>query len=255
MATTPSGASQPSVSAGPLASVWRIGNGELDASLAHVGSGSTDPDRTASISVGSATSNGQRFRIVRPHSRGGLGEVFVAVDSELHREVALKQILDKHADDPFSRQRFIAEAEITGGLEHPGVVPVYGLGTDAEGRPYYAMRFIKGDSLKAAIARFHGDEPSEQDPGRRSLELRKLLRRFTDVCNAVDYAHSRGVIHRDLKPANIILGKHGETLVVDWGLAKSVGRADPSVGEQTIAPSSSGSSETLPGSARARRPT
>jgi eukaryotic-like serine/threonine-protein kinase len=79
--------------------------------------------------------------------------------------------------------------------------------------------------------------------------LRKLLRRFLDVCNAVDYAHSRGVIHRDLKPANIILGKHGETLVVDWGLAKAVGRADPSVGEQTIAPSSSGSSETLPGSA------
>ena len=173
----------------------------------------------------------------------------MALDSELHREVALKQILEKHADDPVSRQRFVAEAEITGGLEHPGVVPVYGLGTDAGGRPYYAMRFIKGDSLKEAIERFHEDEALKTDPGRRSLELRKLLRRFTDVCNAIDYAHSRGVIHRDLKPANIIVGKHGETLVVDWGLAKAVGRADPSVGEQTLAPSSGGSSETLPGSA------
>ncbi len=207
------------------------------------------PDRTASYSVGSATSDGQRFRILRPHARGGLGAVFVAMDNELHREVALKQILDKHADDAVSRQRFVAEAEITGGLEHPGVVPVYGLGTDAGGRPYYAMRFIKGDSLKDAIARFHEDEALKTDPGRRSLELRKLLRCFTDVCNAIDYAHSRGVIHRDIKPANIILGKHGETLVVDWGLAKAVGRADPSVGEQTLAPSSGGSSETLPGSA------
>ena len=128
-------------------------------------------------------------------------------------------------------------------------MPVYGLGTYGGGRPYYAMRFIKGDSLKEAIEHFHGDDTLKNDPGRRSLELRKLLRRFLDVCNAIDYAHSRGVIHRDLKPANIILGKHGETLVVDWGLAKAVGRADPSVGEQTIAPSSSGSSETLPGSA------
>ncbi len=206
-------------------------------------------ERTTTYSVGTATSDGQRFRILRPHARGGLGAVFVAFDCELHREVALKQILDKHADDPDSRQRFVAEAEITGGLEHPGVVPVYGLGSDAEGRPYYAMRFIKGDSLKAAIDRFHKDEDLKKDPGRRSLELRKLLRRFTDVCNAIDYAHSRGVIHRDLKPANIIVGRHGETLVVDWGLAKAVGRADPSAGEQTISPSASGSSETLPGSA------
>jgi len=237
-------------------SLARAGGPDVEATLGHVASahGSThdddeDPERTGSYSVGSATSDGQRFRILRPHARGGLGAVFVALDNELHREVALKQILEKHADDPVSRQRFVAEAEITGGLEHPGGVPVYGLGTDAEGRPYYAMRFIKGDSLKDAIARFHQDETLEADPGRRSLELRKLLRRFTDVCNAIDYAHSRGVIHRDLKPANIIVGKHGETLVVDWGLAKAVGRADPSVGEQTLAPSSGGSSETLPGSA------
>ena len=187
--------------------------------------------------------------MLRPHAKGGLGAVFVALDTELHREVALKQILDKHADDPNCRVRFLLEAEVTGGLEHPGIVPVYGLGTDACGRPYYAMRFIRGDSLKEAIDRFHKDEGLRKDPGRRSLELRKLLRRFTDVCNAIDYAHSRGVIHRDIKPANIIVGKHGETLVVDWGLAKTVGRADPSVGEQTLAPSSSGSSETLPGSA------
>ena len=209
-------------------------------------------ERPKAFTVGTSSSSGLRFRVLRPHARGGLGAVFVALDTELHREVALKQILSRHADDPGSRRRFLVEAEVAGGLEHPGIVPVYGLGTYANGRPFYAMRFIRGDSLKDAIAAFHADNSTSRDPGRHSLELRKLLRRFVDVCNAIEYAHSRGVLHRDLKPGNIIVGKHGETLVVDWGLAKSVGRPDPAVAsdERTLVPSSgSGSVETIPGSA------
>jgi tRNA A-37 threonylcarbamoyl transferase component Bud32 len=240
----------------------QIGDPRLDASLARVGAGSTehdgDPERTATYAVGTATSDGQRFRVLRPHAQGGLGAVFVALDAELHREVALKQILDHHADDPASRQRFLIEAEITGGLEHPGIVPVYGLGTYADGRPYYAMRFIKGDSLKEAIQHFHADASLKTDPGRRSLALRKLLRRFTDVCNAIDYAHSCGVLHRDLKPGNIIVGQHGETLVVDWGLAKPLGHVEPgsATGERTLMPSSaSGSAGRCPAAPWARRPT
>src|SRR5262249_33427372 len=149
-------------------------------------------------------------------------------------------------------QRFLIEAEITGGLEHPGIVPVYGLGSYANGRPYYAMRFIRGVSLKEAIDHFHNDAALRSDLGRRSLELRKLLNRFTDVCDAIEYGQSRGVLHRDIKPSNIIVGKHGETLVVDWGLAKALGRADAieSSEERPLIPSStSGSAETLPGSA------
>ncbi|MDE2506407.1 MAG: hypothetical protein KGM43_04295, partial [Planctomycetota bacterium] len=158
----------------------RLGDPDIEETLSHAafGCGSTevgDSDLTISYTVGESISDGRRFRILRPHARGGLGAVFVALDSELHREVALKQILDHHADDPTSRRRFLMEAEINGGLEHPGIVPVYGLGTYADGRPYYAMRFIKGDSLRVAIERFHADEALRKDPGRRSLELRKLL--------------------------------------------------------------------------------
>ena len=157
-----------------------------------------------------------------------MGQVYVAHDEELRREVALKEIQSQHADRKDSRARFLLEAEITGGLEHPGIVPVYGLGQYADGRPYYAMRFIRGDSLQSAIKEFHKAESGERDPGERTLELRKLLGRFIDVCQAMQYAHDRGVLHRDLKPGNIMLGKYGETLVVDWGLAKALGRNDQS---------------------------
>jgi serine/threonine-protein kinase len=185
-----------------------------------------DPYRTLSqVSLGEPTSAGSRFRVLRPHAKGGLGQVSVAIDQELDRPVALKEIQDCHADEPHSRARFVQEAEITGKLEHPGIIPVYGLGHDASGRPFYAMRFIQGDSLKEAIAAFHGDGALKRDAGARSLRLRDLLRRFTDVCNAVAYAHARGVLHRDLKPGNIMLGPYGETLVVDWGLAKPLGRS------------------------------
>ncbi len=199
------------------------------------------PEATNRFSVGVSSSTGTRFRILRPHAKGGLGAVSVAYDDELNREVALKEIQEQFADNDNSRSRFLLEAEITGGLEHPGIVPVYGLGQYADGRPFYAMRFVRGDSLKEAADRFHNAENLNESD--RTLELRKLLGRFVDVCNAVAYAHSRGVLHRDLKPGNIMLGKYGETLVVDWGLAKVKGRDEDArvEGEATLKPRSGSS--------------
>ena len=217
-------------SRGPAREALRhVADPELDASLALLGG--LDPtdlttDHPEPIRLGSENSGVQRFHVLRPLARGGLGEVFVARDEELHREVALKLIQERHASDLGSRTRFQFEAEITGRLEHPGVIPVYGLGIDGRGRPYYAMRFVRGQSLKEAIERFHREDGPTREAGERSLALRELLSRFLDVCNTMAYAHGRGILHRDLKPANVMLGPYGETLVVDWGLAKAAGRPD-----------------------------
>jgi serine/threonine protein kinase len=214
------------------AELRQITDDKLHASLAQL-----PVKPTAGENLGSTTApvaaDGARFQILRPHARGGLGEVFVARDGELNREVALKEIQTRHAEHPESRARFMREAEITGGLEHPGIVPVYALGHHPDGRPYYAMRFIRGTSLKEAIDRFHNPQAQGLQPlGFESLAFRQMLNRFIAVCNAIAYAHSRGVLHRDLKPGNIMLGEFGETLVVDWGLAKAgVGGAGDEKGE------------------------
>ena len=181
----------------------------------------SSPAESVRQTLGSGASV-MRFRVLREHAKGGLGKVSVAEDLELRREVAFKEIQHRFADDMEARSRFLLEAEITGSLEHPGIVPVYGLGTHPDGRPYYAMRFIHGDSLQQAIDQYFAPAEGFVDPSLKQLEFRKLLRRFIDVCNAIDYAHSRGIIHRDLKPGNVMLGDYGETLVVDWGIAKSV---------------------------------
>ena len=159
-----------------------------------------------------------RFKITALLARGGIGQVMRALDTELNREVAVKEIQPRLASNEDVRERFLREAEITGRLEHPGVVPVYGLGKDDQGRPFYAMRLVRGQSFLEAIEAYHATTDSRK--GFRSLDFQKLLRRFLSVCDTVAYAHSRGVIHRDIKPQNILIGPFGETLLVDWGLAK-----------------------------------
>jgi eukaryotic-like serine/threonine-protein kinase len=154
------------------------------------------------------------FAIIRQHARGGLGVVSLARDVHINREVALKQILPQHVENAALNRRFLYEAQITGQLEHPSIVPVYCLGQDEAEHPYYVMRFVKGRTLDEIIKEHHASP--------NPIVFRELLRRFIAVCQALAYAHSRGVIHRDLKPANVMLGDYGETLVLDWGLAKDI---------------------------------
>ncbi|HWE38077.1 MAG TPA: serine/threonine-protein kinase, partial [Isosphaeraceae bacterium] len=171
--------------------------------------------------VAKAPSEGTlRYSLSRLHAEGGLGEVWVARDNDLNREVALKIIKPEQSAHPEMWRRFLKEARITGQLEHPNIVPVYELTRrPGDDQPFYTMRFVRGRTLHDAIRDYH------KDPADR-LAFQSLLGAFIAVCRAVGYAHSRGVIHRDLKPANVVLGGFGEVIVLDWGLAKLVDRPD-----------------------------
>jgi serine/threonine protein kinase len=178
------------------------------------------------------------FDSVRVLGQGGIGIVYAANDRRLHREVAIKLLRAEAQEDDDFQAHLAREAELTGKLEHPGVVPVYGLGECDDGRKFYVMRLIQGQSLEAAIGEHHAkiSGPGGNSDGQRNLDFRGLLSRFVSVCYTVAYAHNRGVIHRDIKPENIMLGKYGETLLVDWGLAMPVDRDQQAraSGERTL---------------------
>lgn len=170
-----------------------------------------------------------RYGKLRFHCSGGLGEVSVACDRTISREVAVKRLRAPFDADPERRERFLREAILTGGLEHPGIVPVYGVGADDDGRPCYAMRLLRGPTLGDAIRSYHAC-PAD------SVAFRELLGRFVSVCQAVAYAHERGIVHRDIKPGNVVVGALGETVLLDWGLAKHLGdRAERPIADEANA--------------------
>jgi tetratricopeptide (TPR) repeat protein len=155
-----------------------------------------------------------RYRIAGEIARGGMGAVFRGRDPDLGRDVALKVLREDLGSHPSLIRRFVEEAQIGGQLQHPGIVPVYELGTLADHRPFFAMKLVQGDTLARLLAVRAGPES----------DLPRFVAIFESICQAVAYAHTRGVIHRDLKPANVMVGHFGEVQVMDWGLAKVVGR-------------------------------
>jgi PAS domain S-box-containing protein len=164
----------------------------------------------------------RRYEFTRVHAIGGIGRVWLARDQQFDREVAIKELLPETAGHAKAVARFLREARLTGHLEHPGIVPVYELASRA-GTHFYAMRFVRGRTLSAAVDSYHARRMKGRE---EPLEFVALLTAFAAVCNAIAYAHSRGVLHRDLKGDNVILGNFGEVIVLDWGLAKLIGQAD-----------------------------
>ena len=158
--------------------------------------------------------------------RGGMGEVMVATDEQIGRQVAIKRI--RGDVGPMAEARFLREAQIQARLDHPAIVPVHQIGRDPDGKPFFTMKRVTGTTLADTI-----EHASPQ----------QLLRIFIDVCNAIDFAHSRGIVHRDLKPANIMLGDFGEVYVLDWGVARVLAEAEDAQAGLARVPTDSGQTE------------
>jgi len=162
----------------------------------------------------------RRYEIGSLIKRGGMGGILDAREATIRRTVAMKVMLDDNAQGPEVR-RFIQEAQITGQLEHPNIVPVHELGVNERGQIYYTMKFVDGVTLRDILVAIEAGDAEMTT----LYPLAALLTIFQKVCDAVAFAHSRGVVHRDLKPDNLMIGRYGEVLVMDWGLAKLVARA------------------------------
>jgi serine/threonine protein kinase/WD40 repeat protein len=196
-----------------------------------------------------------RYTRSREHSRGGMGRILLVHDELLLRDIALKELLPSNegSDDDVSIEgspmrrsgammaRFLREARITGGLEHPTIVPVYEIGRRENGTLYYTMRLVKGKTLRTALEECIGLQ-----------DRLRLLSNYLDLCMGMAYAHSKGIVHRDIKPSNVMIGEFGETVIVDWGLAKLVGAADdegndPSPLSRVHGPDAISPDKTVPG--------
>ena len=181
--------------------------------------------------------SGDRYRVINRLGKGGMGEVMQVRDEVIGRDVALKRIRKIEPSDRVM-QRFLREASIQGRLEHPSIVPLYDIGRDPAGLPFFTMKKLHGTTLSKIIT---ADTPE--------LTLQRLLRAFSEVCLAVEFAHVRGIIHRDLKPDNIVLGDFGEVYVLDWGVAKVIGESDAEFFDVSSSSSEDNEHATVPGTA------
>lgn len=171
------------------------------------------------------------YQIIKSIGKGGMGEVFLAYDPCYERQIAIKKIRSDLLEHPQIKKRFLKEAHMTSQLTHPAIIPIYTIRSDAD-TAYYTMPFVEGDTLKQIIRKTKLQEKNGETLDYLGGSILALMRVFITICQAVAYAHSKGVLHRDLKPENIIIGKYGEVLILDWGLAKFI---DQSPEEELLA--------------------
>ncbi len=210
--------------------------------------GETRPDELRSGSLAPARPVGfsERYEMLGMLGAGGMGEVRLCRDRVIGREVAMKVVRSVRFGSPH-RWRFVREARVQGQLEHPSVVPVYDLGLDPDGYPYFTMRRVHGVSLTDVVRGLASGDPATH----ARYSLRRRLSIFSRLCLCMELVHSRGVVHRDLKPGNVMLGEYGEVYVLDWGLVKILGDllgATPSIHDASNAtPTGEGSVLGTPG--------
>jgi serine/threonine protein kinase len=179
---------------------------------------STDRPSAPSTSADEASTH-CKYTLVREIARGGMGQIYFGEDQQLKRNVAVKvSSVSEAGEDP----RFSKEAEVLAQLAHPNIVPIHNIGVDAQGRPFYSMKLVKGRTLQAVLNLIRDGDPAAVKDYTRAT----LLTIFRKVCDAMMFAHSKGILHRDLKPENIMVGEYGEVLVMDWGLAKVLGEQE-----------------------------
>jgi eukaryotic-like serine/threonine-protein kinase len=168
------------------------------------------------------SAGGERYKPIRRLGVGGMGEVALVKDRDIGRTVAIKRLLSPD-QNPAMLARFIDEVHTVGGLEHPNIVPIHDVGVDRDGRYFFVMKYVDGETLEEIIGKLRaGDaEVHAKYPPRRRMEI------FISVLRALQYAHDRNIIHRDLKPANIMIGRFGEVVLMDWGIARTIGTPDP----------------------------
>lgn len=170
-----------------------------------------------------------KYIVDRTIGKGGMGAVLSTVDQDIRRKVAMKVMLSKDSADTPKVKRFLEEAQITGQLEHPNIVPVHEIGIDEDSKIYFTMKLVQGENLETILANCENNVEDYSE----KFSLGNLIQLFMKLCDGISYAHSKGVIHRDLKPENIMIGSFGEVLVMDWGIAKIIGQKD-TVAENSV---------------------